>query len=582
MIQWGEPLWLIGLVLPLLLVLGEWLSKGYRESLRRRFASRDLWPRLAPGSSPTLRRTHRYLFAIALLFLILGLANPRIGTRYEEVTRQGVDIVLVVDVSRSMDSQDIRPSRLTKTKYELARFIEGMKGDRVGIVPFSGTAYPLLPLTLDYSAARMFLDLLSSDLVPNPGTNIESAIDVALAMYGADDDSRGRVIVLISDGEDHEGGALRAADRAARADVAIHSIGMALAKGDPVPTYDQQGNRTGWLTDDRGEIVTSRLNEELLRNITSRSGGSYRRSDQGGDAFRRLYAELFQLEKKEFEARRITGHEDRFQPLLLIALLLLLTQFALPEGRSTNQKRHGWQLLLLFPFLLLLPAVANAENPHELVKKGNNAVIEKQLDEALTRYLEAKAAVDSSRPEIDYNLGGVYARKGDVARADSLFNSLPDDAHRSLRSRAAYNRGTTFAQAQAYDKAVESFIDALKLDPTDQDAKRNLELALRMLQQQEQNQENDGDQGDENQDQQPQPDQQQQDDEQQDNEQQQQQEQQQEEEQEQQQPHPTQEEMDRELAERLLDQLQQDEKELLKEVVRQQIPQQSKSTVKPW
>ncbi|MCB2199876.1 VWA domain-containing protein [bacterium] len=602
MIQWGEPLYLLALVIPVLLVVGELMSKRARDIQRSRFAALSLWPRLAPGRSTALRRTKRYLLITALVLLAVGLANPRIGTRYEEVTRQGIDIVLAVDVSRSMDSQDIRPSRLTKTKYELARFIEGMKGDRVGIVPFSGSAYPLLPLTLDYAAARMFLDLLGSDLIPSQGTNVEGAIDVALAMFPQDDEgSRSRVIVLVSDGEDHEGGAQRAAERAEKAGVSIYSIGMALAKGEPIPVFDEEGNRTSWLLDAQGEIVTSRLNEELLRTIATTTGGSYRRADQGGDAFRRLYGELFKLDKSEFETRRITGYEDRFQPILLASLLLLIIQFLLPDQRRRkNGIKVAGALLLLG--MLALPIASLAENPHELVKEGNKAVIDKQLDQALTRYLEAKAAVDSTRPEIDYNLGGVYARKGDLARADSLYNSLPEDARRSLRSRAAYNRGTAYANAEQFDKAVPSFIDALRLNPKDQDAKMNLELALRKMQEQQNQQNQDNDDQQDNQDQQDQDQQQQQqgdenqdeqnqqqnqdgeqDDEQQDQ-QQNPQDQQDEQNQDQQQPQPqqTQQEMDKELAERLLDQLQQDEKQLLKEVVRKQIPQQQKNSAKPW
>ena len=607
MIQWGEPLYLIALVVPVLLVLGEILTKRMREGKRSRFASLALWPRLSPGHSPTLRRTRRYLFAAALVMLIIGLANPRVGTRFEEVTRQGIDIVLAVDVSRSMDSQDIRPSRLTKTKYELARFLEGMKGDRVGIVPFSGSAYPLLPLTLDYSAARMFLDLLGTDLIPTQGTNIEAAVDVALAMFPRDEESsaRSRVIVLVSDGEDHEGGIQRAAEKAAKADVSIYTIGMALAKGDPIPVLDEKGNRTGWLTDDQGEIVTSRLNEEVLRSLASETGGSYRRADQGGGAFRRLYEELFKLNREDFETRRITGYEDRFQPFLLAALLLLVIQFVIPEGKRVNgTERHHGTVLSLLLLLLLSPGLARADNPHELVKQGNKSVAEKQLDDALTRYLEAKAMVDSTRPEIDYNLGGVYARKGDLERADSLYNSLPEDARRELRSRAAYNRGTAYANAQQFDKAVPNFIDALRLNPKDQDAKMNLELALRKMQEQQQQQQQNQDQQDnqdkekqdqqqqqqsdegdqDQQDQQPQQDQQEQDEEDQQDQQnpQQNEDEQQQDQQEQQQPQQSQQEMDKELAERLLDQLQQDEKQLLKEVVRKQIPQQQKSSAKPW
>lgn len=155
MILWGQPLWLLGLIVPLLLAALELPLAGRDKRARRRFASAKLFDELTPECSIGLKRTKRWVLIAALAFLAVGLANPRIGTRYEEVTREGIDIILAVDVSRSMDSQDIRPSRLAKTRYELARFLEGMKGDRVGIVPFAGQAYPLLPMTLDYGAARL-------------------------------------------------------------------------------------------------------------------------------------------------------------------------------------------------------------------------------------------------------------------------------------------------------------------------------------------------------------------------------------------------------------------------------------------
>ncbi len=332
MIRWAEPLWLFGLLLPLALLLLDWGLRKVRIRARERFASLKLWETLSPGRSDSLRRGKRYLLIAALTLLVIALANPQVGTRYEEVTRQGIDIFLLVDVSKSMDTQDIRPSRLAKSRYELDRFLEGLKGDRVGVIPFAGTAYPLCPLTLDYSAAAMFLDILATDLIPTPGTNIGEAIATALRSFTYDD-NRGRAIILVSDGEDHEGNVLDQVKDAADKKVKIFTIGMALAKGDPIPEYDEQNNQTGWKMDDEGRVVTSRLNEDLLRQIAEASGGSYFRATQGGAEFQAVYKKLFGMERKELEAKQITDFEDRFQPFLLIALVLLTIEFALPQGR---------------------------------------------------------------------------------------------------------------------------------------------------------------------------------------------------------------------------------------------------------
>ncbi len=587
MILWGQPLWLIALAVPALLALAELLLGRRGDSERRRFAAEPLWERLAPGRSAGLRRTRRWLFIAALVFLSVGLANPRIGTRYEEVTRQGIDIVLAVDVSKSMDSQDIRPSRLGKTRYELAKFLEGMKGDRVGIVPFAGEAYPLLPMTLDYAAARMFLDILATDLIPVPGTNISAAIQTAMKLFPEDKSgSRSRAIVIVSDGEDHEGNAVNAAKDAAKHGVQIWTIGMARAKGDPIPVYNDKGERTGWMTDENGQVVTSRLNEELLRDIADAGNGSYHRAGEGDDAFRQVYRELFKLDRSELESRRITGYEDRFQPLLITALLLLALQFALPEGRNgkrrvTHAVESALTILLVAGGLTLLPLPATAQTAHTLVKEGNKKVLSRDYDAALSKYLEAKASRDSLRPELTYDLAGVYARRGQVPIADSLYRNLPEETRKELLARADYNRGTAQAQAKNYGEAIESLIDALKRDPHDMDAKRNLEIVRRLQQEQKQQQQqkkNQKQQKDKNQQQQQQQQNQQQQNQQ--NSKQKQDEQQKQQEQQQQQKLP--EQMDKEVAKRLLDQLQQDEKDLLKDVVRKQIPQSQAKPKKPW
>lgn len=333
MIRFGEPLWFLALLIPLLLFFLDLLLRKTRENARSQFASQHLWKFLSPARSTASRRWKRIFYLAALFFLVIALANPQIGTRYEEVKREGIDIFLLIDVSRSMDTQDIRPSRLIKTRYELSRFLEGLQGDRIGIIPFAGTAYPLCPLTLDYSAAAMFLDLMDTKLIPTPGTAIGEAIQTALASL-PEADGRSQAIVLVSDGEDHEGGVEDIAAEAGKKNIPIFSIGMALQKGDPIPEAGATGQKSGWKTDDDGRIVTSRLNEELLRKIASASGGKYFRATQGGSEFRSVYRHLFGMDREELSARRITDYKDRFQPLLIIVLILLVMEFAIPNVKK--------------------------------------------------------------------------------------------------------------------------------------------------------------------------------------------------------------------------------------------------------
>lgn len=192
MIRWAEPVWLLGLLIPVLLFVVELIRRRSQAAKRAEFASEPLWKTLSPSRSEKRIQSKFLFLLLGFGFLILGLANPQVGTRYEKVTRKGVDIFMVVDVSKSMDAQDIRPSRIGKTRYELDQFLEGLKGDRVGIIPFAGTSYPLCPLTLDYSAAAMFIDLLETDLIPTQGTNIAKALEMALELFPYDEDVDGR------------------------------------------------------------------------------------------------------------------------------------------------------------------------------------------------------------------------------------------------------------------------------------------------------------------------------------------------------------------------------------------------------
>lgn len=345
MIRLAQPLWLLVLLVPLILFLLDLLLQNSVMRRRYRHISQKLWPSVAQGESTAMRRTRRALFLLALLLISIGLANPQIGTEWEEVTREGIDIFLLVDVSRSMDTQDIRPSRIEKTKFELREFLEGLEGDRIGVIPFAGTAYPLCPQTMDYAAARMFLNLLQTDLIPTPGTAIGDAIETALESFPEEEEGeRGRAIILVSDGEDHEGGAVDAARRAGSEGVPVYTIGMALSKEDPIPTFDEEGRSTGWMTDDEGRPVTSRLNEDLLRDIARESGGSYYRATQSGDEFRAVYRQLFGLDREEMTSRRISNYEDRFYYFLGAALLLLILETMLPSGGWKVWKRSRFEL----------------------------------------------------------------------------------------------------------------------------------------------------------------------------------------------------------------------------------------------
>ncbi|MBL0176657.1 MAG: VWA domain-containing protein [Ignavibacteria bacterium] len=270
------------------------------------------------------------LFSAALL--VLAMARPQIGTRYEEVKRQGVDLIVALDVSASMLAQDIRPSRIDAAKRELTTLIEGLTGDRIGIIVFAGSSYTQLPLTTDYSAASMLSDIISVGSAPTPGTAIGSAITLALESFEKEE-GKYKAMIIITDGENHEDDALSVAKDAASKGVVIHTIGMGSADGAPIPVGEGEENM-GFKTGPDGGKIVSKLDESTLRGIADATGGIYVRASNSRDDLAAVFKEVEKMEKKEFGTKQFTNYEDRFQYPLGLALLLLVYELLLSEKRN--------------------------------------------------------------------------------------------------------------------------------------------------------------------------------------------------------------------------------------------------------
>jgi Ca-activated chloride channel family protein len=266
----------------------------------------------------------------ALFFLIITIVDPQIGTRIAEMKREGVDIMVAVDVSASMMAEDVKPSRLLKAKHELSSFIDRLKGDRIGIIAFAGAAFVQCPLTTDYGAAKMYTDLLDTSLVPVQGTALAEAINWAVKAFTEDKSQNPsqKVLVLITDGEDHEKNVEKAIEAAKEKGMIIYSVGMGTPSGSPVPSRD------GYMEDRSGAVVLSKLNEGLLSDIAIATSGAYFRGTTGEDELDKIYKKIFGLEKKEFSAKQYTDYEDRFQYFAGMALLLLILEMFVSEKRG--------------------------------------------------------------------------------------------------------------------------------------------------------------------------------------------------------------------------------------------------------
>ena len=284
------------------------------------------------------------LMILGTIFIILASVGPQIGMKLTELTRKGVDILILMDTSTSMNAVDVKPSRMEKAKYELGRLLNSLEGDRVGLIAFAGTAHLHCPLTEDYSAARLFLNMMDTDIISNQGTDLAAPIKLALDHIG-EDEQKFKVLLLVSDGEDHQGEAVQLAEQARDRGIIIHTLGIGTPAGGPIPILDKNGIRKEYKKNRSGNVVTTTLDEAILDEISRKTGGIFIRVENQVNAIAPLMQKLKQMEKKELKSHIFSQYEDRYQIFLFIGLLLFLTEFIVPtrtkkemiwEGRFTN------------------------------------------------------------------------------------------------------------------------------------------------------------------------------------------------------------------------------------------------------
>ncbi|WP_343488371.1 VWA domain-containing protein [Allomuricauda sp. d1] len=338
MVQFDEKLYfyllgIIPVVILLFLMLQVW-----KRSKQRQFASQRLLKRLAPDKSAFKGTLKLIIFLLGISFLVLGLVNPKIGTKLETVKREGVDIVFAVDVSKSMLAEDIAPNRLEKAKRLVSEIINQLASDRIGIIAYAGQAYPQLPITTDYGAAKMFLQAMNTDMLSSQGTAINSAIDLATTFYN-DEEQTNRVLFIISDGEDHSGGtSLQAVENALENGIRVFTIGVGKTKGSPIP-IKRNGVVESLKKDAQGEVVISRLNEPVLAELADIGNGLYINGSNTEEAVEIIKEQLNQMDKKEFEAKQFAEYKDQFQWFLGIGLFFLFLDIFLLDKKTAWLKK---------------------------------------------------------------------------------------------------------------------------------------------------------------------------------------------------------------------------------------------------
>ena len=337
MFQLEEKIWfwalgIIPVIILLFLVLQYW-----RYRTQKKFADKSLLKRLSPNRSIFKSVLKIIVLSLAFLCLTIALVNPKIGTKLETVKREGVDIVFALDVSKSMLAEDIAPNRLEKSKQLVTQIINNLASDRVGIIAYAGKAFPQLPITTDYASAKMFLQSMNTDMLSSQGTAIDEAIKLAKT-YFDDEEQTNRVLIIISDGEDHSEQAAAIAAEASEEGIRIFTIGVGDVKGGPIP-IKRNGVVLNYKKDRQGETVITKLNEETLKNIASEANGAYINGKNTKDVVENIREILNTMDKTEFEAKQFADFKDQFQWFLGFGIFFLLIDILLLERKTAWLKK---------------------------------------------------------------------------------------------------------------------------------------------------------------------------------------------------------------------------------------------------
>jgi len=275
------------------------------------------------------------IIMLGLFFLTIASTGPQIGTKVRPIERKGVDLVIALDTSTSMNAEDVKPSRLEKTKFEIGQLIRKLKGDRVAIIVFAGSSHLYLPLTTDYDAALLFLDQIDTQIIPTQGTSISSAIKTSISAFSEQKD-KFKVLIIFTDGEDHEGESIKTAGQAVKMGLSIHTVGVGSEKGGLIPELKNNNGNKKYKKDKNGKLITSKINREILQKITSVSNGKFFWFDNNRDTHKEILEVITGLQKKTISTHEYFEYEDRYQLISILSLLMLVIGLLIPTQRLSK------------------------------------------------------------------------------------------------------------------------------------------------------------------------------------------------------------------------------------------------------
>ncbi|MDD5861852.1 MAG: VWA domain-containing protein [Prevotella sp.] len=507
MFRFQDPIYLwVLLIIPVLMLI-RFISGRQRRRKIRRFGDPDLVKALMPDVSRRRPWVKFALLLMVLALLILMLARPQMGAGVSTDKRAGIETIICMDVSNSMLCQDVEPSRLDKSKMLVENMVDRFNNDKIGLIVFAGEAYVQLPITADYVSAKMFLSEIEPGMIQTQGTDIGRAIDLATHSF-SQDDNVGRAIIVITDAEDHEGGAEEAAKAARKQGINVFILGVGSTKGAPIPMGDGS-----YLKDRNGNTVMTALNEGEAQKIAAAGSGTYIHVDNTSDAEEKLNHELTKLQRGETSSTVYSAYDEQFQALGIIAVVLLVIETLISEAKNSRlsglqlfrgfrgihaprrgprqgRKHSGGKGAAILLLLLLLPFAlsASAQQDRENIRVGNRAYRSQKWAEAETAYRKALAA-NGQNPQALYNLGCALMQQGKMKQALNFYKRAAQaEPNKIRRARSYHNMGCMYQAKQDYGHALEMYKQALLCNPHDNETRYNYVLCKRLMKNSPQNQ----------------------------------------------------------------------------------------------
>ena len=496
MFRFEDPIYLYLLVLIPILALIRFISYRNQRKRLRKFGDPSLLKALMPDVSRFRPVVKFWILEAALALLIVMLARPQMGTKISHEKRVGIETIICMDISNSMRAEDIVPSRLDRSKMMVENLVEHFTNDKIGLIVFAGDAFVQLPITSDYVSAKMFLSSIDPEMIAAQGTDIATAIDMATHSF-TQEEGIGKAIIVITDGEDHEGGALQAAEAAKDAGMRVYVLGVGSSKGAPIPIP----GTNDFMKDNTGNTVMSALNEEMCKQVAQAGGGAYIHVENNSAAQEQLDNELDKLSKKETSTTVYSEFDEQFQAFGLLALLLLVLEICILDRRNPllknislfkrNAKEKKMMVSLFIILFSFSPAGAQTTD-RQYIRQGNKQFHAGNYANAEVSYRKA-VEKNNKNPQAAFNLGNaLMAQKKDSAAVEQFQHAAGLETNPLRKSQAFHNIGVICQTHKQYGEAIEAYKNALRLNPNDDETRYNLVLCKHQKQKQDKNQQNQG------------------------------------------------------------------------------------------